>query len=82
MILRVYREYFLPSLIKLAVRLRNQNSKPLNKRSVGHIAHIRSQLKSMGTFESSYGYIYYKIVPVLQEEKIFKFNKCTYYLLV
>ena len=49
-----------------------------NKRPMGHIAHLRNQFKSMNTFERSYDYIYYKIGPVVQEEKIFKFRECTF----
>ena len=43
-----------------------------NKRPMGHNAHPRNQFKSMNTFERSFYYIYYKIGPVVQEEKIFK----------
>ena len=41
-----------------------------NKRPMGHIAHLRNQFKSINTFELSYDYIYYKTVPVVQEENI------------
>ena len=36
------------------------------------IAHQKNQFKSMNKFEQSYDSIYYKIGPVVQEEKIFK----------
>ena len=45
---------------------------------MSHMAHLRNQFKSMNTFERSYDYIYYKIGPVVQEEKIFKFRECTF----
>ena len=48
----------------------------------GHIAHLRNQFKSMNTFERSYDYIYYKIGPVVQEEKIFKCCDCTFSILL
>ena len=44
---------------------------------MGHIAHLRNQLKSMNTFEQSYDYIYYKIDPVVQK-KIFKYCQCIF----
>ena len=37
---------------------------------MGHMAHLRNQLKSMNTFEWSYDYVYHKTGPVVQEEKI------------
>ena len=37
----------------------------INKRSMGHIAHLRNQLKS--TFERSYDFTHYKIGPVVQQ---------------
>ena len=45
----------------------------MNKRSMGHIAHLKSQFKSMNTLKRSYDHIYYKTDPVVQE-KIFKFH--------
>ena len=45
---------------------------------MGHIGHLRNQLKSMNTFERIYDYIYYKTGPVVQEEEIFKFHECTF----
>ena len=42
----------------------------INKRPMGHIAHLRYQFKSINTFERSYDHIYYKIGQVVQEEKI------------
>ena len=50
----------------------------INKRPMGHMAHLRNQFKSMNTNEQSYDYIYYKIGPVVREEKIFKFHECTF----
>ena len=47
---------------------------------MGHIAHLRNQFKSMNTFERSYDNIY-KIGTVVQE-KIFKFQKCTFAILL
>ena len=52
-----------------------------NKRPISHIAHPRNQFKSMNTFERSYDYLYFKIGPVAQEEKIFKFRECTFAIL-
>ena len=49
---------------------------------MGHIVHLRNQFKSMNTSERSYDYIYYKINPVVQEEKIFKFRECTFAILL
>ena len=49
-----------------------------NKTPNGHIAHLRNQFKAMKTFERSYDHIYYKIGPVVQEEKTFKFRECTF----
>ena len=42
-----------------------------NKRPMGHITHLRNQFKSTNTFERSYNYKYYKISPVVNEEKFF-----------
>ena len=50
----------------------------LNKRPMGHIAHLRNQFKTMKRLERSYDYIYNKISPVVQEEKTFKFRECTF----
>ena len=44
---------------------------------MGHITHLRNQLKSVNTFEQSYDHIYYKTGPVVQEE-IFKFRVSTF----
>ena len=41
-------------------------------------SHLRKQFKTMKTFEQSYDHIYYKIGPVVQEEKIFRFRECTF----
>ena len=49
---------------------------------MGNTAHLRNQYKSMNTFERSYEYIYYKIGPVVQEEKNFKFGECTFAILL
>ena len=49
---------------------------------MGHIAHLRNQFKSMNTFEQSYDYIYHKIGPVVREEKIYKYRKCTFAILL
>ena len=56
--------------------------KKINKRPVGYIAHLRTQFKSMNTFERNYDNIYYKIGPVVLEEKIFKFRECTFAILL
>ena len=40
--------------------------KLLNKRPMGHIAHLRNQFKSMNTFERSYDYIYKCITKFAQ----------------
>ena len=53
-----------------------------NKRPSGHIAHLKNQFKSMNSIERSCDYIYYKIGPVVQEEKIFKFRECTFAMLL
>ena len=34
-----------------------KKTQQLNKRSMGHIAHMRNQFKSINTFEKSYDYI-------------------------
>ena len=49
---------------------------------MSHIAHLRNQLKSMNTFERMYDYMYCRIVPVVQGEKIFKFRECTFAILL
>ena len=45
---------------------------------------MRNKIKSMNTFEQRYDYVYYKIGPVVQEEKIFELSECNlqfcYYL--
>ena len=48
------------------------------KRPMGYIAH----LGSMNIFERSYDYIYYKIGPLVREEKIVKFRECMYLSLI
>ena len=53
----------------------------IKKRSMGHIAHLRNQFKSMNTIEQSYDYIYYKIGPGVQGE-IFKFRECPFAILL
>ena len=51
----------------------------INKRPMGHLAHLRNQLKSVNTFERSYDHIYYITGPV--EEKSFKFRENTFAIL-
>ena len=45
----------------------------MNKRPMGHIAHLKNQFNSMNKFEQSNDYIYHKIGPVVHEN-IFKFS--------
>ena len=50
---------------------------------MSHIAHLRNlEFKSMNTFEQSSDYWYHKIGQVVLEEKIFKFCRCIFAILL
>ena len=48
-----------------------------NKRTMGHIAQLRNQFKSMNISKRSSDYIYYNLGTVVQE-KIFKLHECIF----
>ena len=75
--LKFYLQFFKKKVLLFRYIFHNEYSG--NKRTMGHITHLRNQFKSINTFEQSYDYIYFKIGQV-DQEKIFTFLQFCYYL--